>query len=163
MYIGSSNSYMLQSLYAFPGIGVPPPPLPPFPPRPPFSHTLTSTYSSYPRLFPPGPRPPMRVPPSDTLIIRKIPRDLNSVTKLSGHFEKFGPIVNLTVSACTCTYSLLHVHVHVHVPAQYAIYMYIVHDDGKPGYEVNMLCIVHLVDATWNTCIISIHIHVHVV
>eukprot|EP00731_Ephydatia_muelleri_P031207 Em0022g721a len=34
---------------------------------------------------------------TDTLVIRKIPRVLNTVTKLSSHFEKFGTIVNMTV------------------------------------------------------------------
>ena len=43
-----------------------------------------------------GPRPHLK--PSDTLIVRKIPKELNTITKLSGHFEKFGTIVNLTVS-----------------------------------------------------------------
>ena len=37
--------------------------------------------------------------PSDTVLLRKIPRDLNSITKLSSHFEKFGTIVNLQVSS----------------------------------------------------------------
>jgi hypothetical protein len=36
--------------------------------------------------------------PSDSLILRKIPRESNTITKLSGHFERFGTIVNLTVS-----------------------------------------------------------------
>lgn len=34
---------------------------------------------------------------TDTLVIRKIPRAINTVTKLSSHFEKFGTIVNMTV------------------------------------------------------------------
>ena len=68
------------------------------------------------------PRPPFggRGPgkPSDTLIIRKIPRELNTITKLSSHFEKFGTVVNLTVRL----YQLFIVamsdqnwHIHVHV------------------------------------------------
>ncbi len=35
--------------------------------------------------------------PSDTIIVKKIPRDINSITKLSSHFEKFGTIVNIKV------------------------------------------------------------------
>ncbi|XP_019862843.1 PREDICTED: RNA-binding protein 27-like [Amphimedon queenslandica] len=34
---------------------------------------------------------------SDTIVLRKIPKDLNTITKLSGYFEKFGNIVNLQV------------------------------------------------------------------
>ena len=61
---------------------------------------------------------------SDTLVLRKIPKELNTITKLSGHFEKFGTIVNLQVSktitnymythyrnTCTCTHIVKHVHV----------------------------------------------------
>ncbi|XP_064405280.1 RNA-binding protein 26-like [Halichondria panicea] len=44
------------------------------------------------------PRPFMgRHKPSDTLIVKKVPRDLNTITKISGHFEKFGSIVNIKV------------------------------------------------------------------
>lgn len=39
---------------------------------------------------------------SDTIVLRKIPKDLNTITKLSGYFEKFGNIVNLQVRVeCT--------------------------------------------------------------
>ncbi len=38
-----------------------------------------------------------RYKPSDTIIVKKIPRNLNTITKISSHFEKFGTIVNIKV------------------------------------------------------------------
>ena len=85
------------------GIAIPPPP-PMMSLRPPphliASTTLTASTNFHHQMRPRPPthfggRGPMK--PSDTLIIRKIPRDLNTVAKLSSHFEKFGTVVNLTV------------------------------------------------------------------
>ena len=81
-----------------------PPHLPPFPPPP---HPPFIPHANM--IGPPGnfhrPRHPFPTlggwgptKPSDALIVRKIPKDLNTITKLSSHFEKFGTIVNLTVS-----------------------------------------------------------------
>lgn len=94
----------LKSCYALyiVGISVPPPPsLMSFPP--PRYLTASTTLTASTNFHHQGrPRPPFggRGPgrPSDTLIIRKIPRELNTITKLSSHFEKFGTVVNLTVS-----------------------------------------------------------------
>jgi len=53
----------------------------------------------FPPKLPPFPRPfHGRTKPSDTVIVRKIPRDMNTITKISSHFEKFGTIVNIKVS-----------------------------------------------------------------
>ena len=78
------------------GIGIPPPLS--------LATPITSQASAPSVMFRPrmpfpsygGPRYPGSL--TDTVIIRKIPRALNTVTKLSSHFEKFGTIVNLTVS-----------------------------------------------------------------
>ena len=87
----------------FAGISIPPPPsMMSFPPPPRLTASTTLTASGFCHQV--RPRAPIyssgRVPgkPSDTLIIRKIPRELNTITKLSSHFEKFGTIVNLNVS-----------------------------------------------------------------
>ena len=87
------------------------PHLPPFPPPPPHhphphfvppSNMITPGGFHRPRHpFIAGNRGPSK--PSDALIVRKIPKELNTITKLSSHFEKFGTIVNLTVRL-----SLLH-------------------------------------------------------
>ncbi len=86
-----------------PGIGIPPPlSLSTVPPPPFFTSRHGGIPSSMPGYHRPrpftamAPRPPSWL--SDTLILRKVPRELNTVTKLSAHFEKFGSIVNLTVS-----------------------------------------------------------------
>ena len=100
------------------GILLPQPhPLPPFSPLLPHQHFIPPS-----NMVPPGnfhrPRHPfgpaiMRGPakPHDTLIVRKIPKEFNTITKLSSHFEKFGTIVNLTVrmslSVCVCMYICL--------------------------------------------------------
>ena len=81
------------------GIGMPPPlglPPPPPLPRPPLSSVTCLSTHSHPH---PRPFPSIRLPQraSEALILRKVPRELNSITKLSAHFEKFGTIVNLTV------------------------------------------------------------------
>ena len=83
------------------GISIPPPPsLMSFPPP---RHLIAATTLTASTNFhhQGRPRPPFsgrgQGRPSDTLIIRKIPRELNTITKLSGHFEKFGTVVNLTV------------------------------------------------------------------
>lgn len=49
---------------------------------------------------------------SDTLILKKIPRELNTITKLSAHFEKFGTIINLQV-CCIGAYSVYRTTYHV--------------------------------------------------
>jgi len=36
---------------------------------------------------------------NDTLEIKKIPRELNNITKLNEHFQKFGNIINIQVSS----------------------------------------------------------------
>ena len=87
----------VPTLPPFPVGAFPPPPLPP-PITSSASHQFPPpSHSHWPRppqlSFPPMPRQP-----SDTLIVRKIPRESNTITKLSSHFEKFGTIVNLTVS-----------------------------------------------------------------
>ena len=81
-----------------PGVVLPPPPsLTALPP--PITSQASASSMFRPRRPPfGGPRYPIE--PSDTLIIRKIPRPLNTITKLSSHFEKFGTIVNITVSTC---------------------------------------------------------------
>ena len=118
IYMNEKASYVhIKHFSLYPGIPSLPPPLPPmgaFPP-PPLPPPITSAshhqFLPPPRhLYPHRPRQPhMFAPspwkPSDTLIVRKIPRELNTVTKLSSHFEKFGTVVNLTVS----------VHVHVYL------------------------------------------------
>ena len=55
--------------------------------------------------------------PSDTIVLRKVPRDLNTITKLSGYFERFGTIVNLQVFSSpspSLSLSLSHTHPHTH-------------------------------------------------
>ena len=122
------------------GVAIPPPPSLPLPHLFNTSSTTITPSLSYPH---PRPRPPFssgHVPsrPSDTLIIRKVPRDLNIITKLSSHFEKFGTIVNLTVSVficCAdgnahilCIHAMcepIHILIHVHTCMQ-------VHYEGDP-------------------------------
>lgn len=104
-------------VHAYIGISVPPPPsLMSFPP--PRHLTASTTLTASTNFHHQGrPRPPFggRGPgkPSDTLIIRKIPRELNTITKLSSHFEKFGTVVNLTVRLCQ-----LYTQCHVPSPRQ---------------------------------------------
>ena len=52
--------------------------------------------------------------PSDTIVLRKVPRDLNTITKLSGYFERFGTIVNLQVFSLSLSLSLSLSHTHTH-------------------------------------------------
>lgn len=94
-----------------PGLGPPPLPPPPMPPLAmPLSHSMTrpgnfnTVVSAVPPTTTPFVRPHVNMSgvknpyrPSNTVLLRKIPRDLNSITKLSSHFEKFGTIVNLQV------------------------------------------------------------------
>ena len=90
----------------FLGISIPPPPsMMSFPPpRLTASTTLTASTNFRHQM---RPRAPIHFSgrvlgkPSDTLIIRKIPREHNTITKLSSHFERFGTIVNLNVSVNT--------------------------------------------------------------
>ena len=106
---------------------LPPPPLLPhqLPMRPAFSAPIPGLPGLHPPLHAPMPNPPIssgafapvnnkttpmsrpgmgmagsKIPsrPSDTIVLRKIPRDMNTITKLSGYFEKFGTIVNLQVN-----------------------------------------------------------------
>lgn len=94
--------------------------LPPFPlPPPPHHHFVPPSNMIPPGSFhrprhpflPGGGRGPSK--PSDTLIVRKIPKELNSVTKLSSHFEKFGTVMHLTVRLMSCVIVLLSILSHV--------------------------------------------------
>ena len=35
---------------------------------------------------------------SDTLLLRRVPRHLNNISKINAHFQRFGSIVNIQVS-----------------------------------------------------------------
>lgn len=41
------------------------------------------------------------------LEVRKVPRELNNITKLNEHFSKFGTIVNIQVKCNICCRSLV--------------------------------------------------------
>lgn len=93
-----------------PGVAIPPPPSLALPPLFNTSTTVTPSFPfRHPRPRPPPPTGHVPMRPSDTLIIRKVPRELNTITKLSSHFEKFGTIVNLTVSASVIVHTCTHV------------------------------------------------------
>ena len=107
----------VPTLPPLPPVGAFPPPLPP-PITSSTAHRFTPP-SHWPR---PHQHPFPHVPrqPSDTLIVRKIPRESNTITKLSSHFEKFGTIVNLTVS---CFMLDTHMHnTHTYITAQHTHY-----------------------------------------
>ena len=93
------------SIPSYTGVAIPPPlSLSSIPPRPVNFNPSKSGLSTFPH-----PRPFMggKHKPSDTLIVKKIPRDMNTITKISSHFEKFGTIVNIKVSGVVGNYVAL--------------------------------------------------------
>lgn len=84
---------------------VPPPEQPPPPPLPsalPQQGVTTQAPGSTNQTAPVKSRLGFPRKLSDTLELKKIPRDLNSIAKLNEHFQRFGTITNIQVHF-TCT------------------------------------------------------------
>lgn len=62
----------------------------PSPAQPASSNTTSSSDSGT------GARRPFK--PSDTIMLKKVPPDLNDLAKMGAHFQKFGKVVNIEVS-----------------------------------------------------------------
>ena len=74
-----------------------------------------------------GVKRPQRVP-TDCLVVRNLPPERNTVTELSNHFQQFGTIINIRVSAFSSrvtsgsvlcahecsTHARTHAHTHTH-------------------------------------------------